>query len=460
MPSIFENISIDWPEVVIPVAVFIVSIIALFWLRKIALDRLAHWSSRINWSVGNALLPDLRVPLSILCLIISVYLGLVVSTISGDWKNLAGNILWSLFTIAVIITVINVVNKILNFYSLKFKVPLRAMSIANNVIRIIFLIIAVLLILDIWGIPTTPVILLIAVLIIIAIVAFRDSLPDLFASFQIAAIQEYKVDDYIKIEGGEEGYITEISWNKTKLRSPDGSAVFVPNNTLIHRKVVNYGHPLKKAQNPFKFNARVHLVELTGFKATNLEELKEILKTAPDPVIYYHTHHYLEEHQYLVPELTNDFAAWVKTALGNEVLAERLAVISSIEFTNLTNFRDKAVNTIETYIAQNHYPWQAPPGREFYFLKSVDVILPTPFVAHDLREFIEDLRKITPDSLYYHFFESRMRLKNGLNDFANWLADDMDEKELSQQIAKIDPYTYTLEGLRSALIQTIEKHIK
>jgi small-conductance mechanosensitive channel len=460
MSNIFNGISIDWPEVVIPVVVFAVSLIALFWLRKMALDRLEHWSGRINWSLGNGLLPGLRLPATLLCLILSIYLGLVVSAISGEWKNRIGNILWSLFVLAVAITIINLTAKMLNFYATRYKIPPRARSITNNVIRIIFLVIAALIILQIWGVPTSPVILLIAVVIIIVIVAFRDSLPDLFASFQIAALQEYKMGDYIKIEGGEEGYITEISWSKTKLRSPDGSLVMVPNNLLIHRKVINYGRPLKKARNPFKFNARVHLVELTGLIAGNLNELKDILQTVPDPVIYYHTHHYLEEHQYLTPELTNDFAAWVKDALGNAVLAERLAVISSIEFTSLTNFRDKAVNVIETYLAQNHYPWQALPGREFHFLKSVDVILPTPFVAHDLREFIEDLRQITPNSLYYHFFESRMRLKNGLNDFASWLAENMDETELSRQIAQIDPYTYTLEGLRSVLIQTIEKHIK
>jgi hypothetical protein len=36
----------------------------------------------------------------------------------------------------------------------------------------------------------------------------------------------------------------------------------------------------------------------------------------------------------------------------------------------------------------------------------------------------------------------------------------MDEKELGQELARIDPYNYTLEGLRSLLIQVIEKRIK
>ncbi len=460
MHSIIGSISMDWPQIVIPVVVFAGSTVALFWLRKVALDRLERWSKHINWSVGNALIPSLRGPSALWALIISIYLGLIVSNISGEWKVRAGNILWSLFTIAVALTIMLLAGKIVLFYATKFKVPRRAAFITNNAIRVILLIFAVLVILGIWGVPTSPVLVLIAILVIVAVVAFRDTIPDIFASFQIAAIQEFKVGDYVKIDSGEEGYITEISWNKTKLKSPDGANVLIPNSAMIRRKVINYGKPLKKAKSPFKFNDRVHLVELTGFKARTLAELGETLKTMPDPVIYYHTHHYLEEHQYLVPELTNDFATWVKTALGNEVLAERLAVISSIEFTSLSNFRDKAVNIIETYTAQHAYVWEALPGREFHFLKSVDVILPTPYVAHDLREFVEDLRKITSNSLYFHFFESRMRLKNGLNDFANWLTDDMGEPELGAVVAKIDPYTYTLEGLRSALIQTIEKRIK
>jgi hypothetical protein len=313
---------------------------------------------------------------------------------------------------------------------------------------------------ELWGVPVSPLLLLVAVVILIAILAFRDSVPNLFASFQIAATQEYKVGDYIKLDSNEEGYITDISWNRTTIQGLDGAIILIPNEILVRRKVINYGRPLKRAKAPFHFNTRTHLAELTGLKAHSLAELAAVLKTAPDPVVYYHTHHYLEEHQYLVPELSNDFASWVKSALGDEVLGERLANISAFEFNTSTGFRDKLVNIMETCLAQEPRQREVSAGREFYFLKSVDVLLPTTYTAHDLREFIEALRKISVSSLYFHVFESRFRLKNGLNDFTAWLAEEMGEKELSQEIAKIDPYTYTLEGLRSLLIQTIEKHIK
>jgi hypothetical protein len=328
------------------------------------------------------------------------------------------------------------------------------------VFRIVLLVVAVLVILGVWGIPTTPLLLLIAVIIMIALIAFRDAAPNLFASFQIAATQEIKIGDYIKLDSNDEGYVTEISWNTTRLKALDGSTVLIPNNILLHRKVINYGRPLKKAREPFYFNSQTHMAELTGLKAKNLRELVDNVKKVPDSVIYYHTHHFLEEHQYLIPELSNDFSRWVKEALDNDALSEKLANLNIFELKDLTTFRDKLVNIIEDYMAQDHYQREAVDGREFYFMKSVSVILPTSYIAHDLREFTEAVRQVSPASIYFHFFESRLRMGQESNDFAIWLEKSMEEPDLSQEVQGIDPYAYTLEGLRSSLVQTIEKRIK
>lgn len=460
MRTIYANFVTIWPLVAIPVAVFIVSIIALFWLRKIFLGWLEKWSKKINWSVGNTLIPSLRGPFSLLCLILSIYLGMAVSDIPESWKIPAGNGLWSLFIAAITITLLNIAGQATLFYGRRFKMPRRATFITRNVVRIIILVIAVLVVLDIWGVPTSPVLLFIAVIVLLALVAFRDAAPNLFASFQLAATQVIKIGDYIKLDTGETGYVVEISWNNTRLQAMDGSIILVPSSAMIRRKIINYGRPLKKAKEPFNFNTQTHVAELTGLKARNLPELVDILKKVPDSVIYYHTHHFLEEHQYLIPELSNDFSRWIRDALDEAALAENLANLNIYEYENLEIFRDQMVNNIESYIAQNHNQREAIKGREFYFLKSVSVILPTSYIAHDLREFVESLRRISPASLYFHIFESRLRLGQESNDFSIWLGKSMDEPDLGQQLARIDPYTYTLEGLRSSLVQIIERRIK
>jgi hypothetical protein len=73
---------------------------------------------------------------------------------------------------------------------------------------------------------------------------------------------------------------------------------------------------------------------------------------------------------------------------------------------------------------------------------------------------VEALRKLSLDSLYFHIFESRLRLRKPTNDFSVWLENSMGEPELAQEIARFDPYSYTLEGTRSLLMQLIEKRIK
>ena len=99
-------------------------------------------------------------------------------------------------------------------------------------------------------------------------------------------------------------------------------------------------------------------------------------------------------------------------------------------------------------------------GSEFHFMKSVSVIFSVPYQAYDLREFVRALHQISLGSLYFHMFEAKLRLGRGQNDFSTWFDKSLGEPELAAEVAHIDPYSYTLEGLKLTLIQILEKHIK
>jgi small-conductance mechanosensitive channel len=460
MQTVIDYLGANWRTIVIPIAVFAVGLIATFWFRKIALDALERRLKKTGASYDELLVSAIKTPFSILCLVFSAYLGLAVSTVPADWKNIGSDSLWTLFIIALTLALLNLSRSLTLFYGHKFNTPARVTAVSHNVARIAILVIAALVILEVWGVPITALLLFLAVVALFLLIGFRDLLPNLFASFQLAASQEIKVGDYIRLDNQEEGYVTQISWNKTLLKALDGSSIVIPNTQLVNRKLVNYGRPLKKAQDPFYFNTRTHLAELTGLKATNLTELVVVLKKVPSSVVYYHTHHFLEELQYLVPQLSNDFATWVNDSLGNEKLAERLASINTFDLGNLDKLKANLIEIIEQHLAAGSDNRSAAPGREFYFIKSITIVLPTLYQAGDLREFVEALRKISPGCLYFHILESRLRLGQETNDFSIWLEKSMDESELGREIARIDPYTYSLEGLRSLLIQTIEKHIK
>lgn len=213
---------------------------------------------------------------------------------------------------------------------------------------------------------------------------------------------------------------------------------------------------------PFRFYTRLHLTELTGLEASNLPQLLEHIKEVPEASIYHHTHRFLQQHQFLSPEPPNDFAYWVTSALGEEKLGEKLASIDTVQFTTIGDLRNKISSIIEAYLKSNPNITKklVHENEEFHFMKSVSFILPTPYIAADLAEFIEILKEIDLNSIYFHIFEARLRLGKKTNDFSNWIETSLGNKELANKILKLDTYTYTLEDLRKTIIRIIEKSSK
>jgi len=461
--AMIEWLADNWFKIVIPVLVFLASYVVGLWLRRVVGNLLERWTAKTRWEGSQIVARTARRPFLLWFLLLGICIAIQVSVLPPEVKSMTVKATGSLFVLSFgwVVIVLSRELLTLNLFQGRMKGANKpSIALAINLIRVTVIVIGVLIVLDIWGLPISPLLLLIGVAVLVAALAFRDAAPNFFAGFRLGTTQQIKVGDYIKVETGEEGYVTEISWSNTHIKALDESTILIPNSRLLRGTVINYGRPLKKAKEPFRFVSRTDLTELTGLKARNLRELVEVLKTAPDAVVYYHTHHFLEQHHYLTPEPSNDFAIWVGDALGDEVLGERLASVDTFGFPNLGTLRERLVAIIEEYLSSGSNFREAMPGREFHFMKSVSVILPTPYVAHDLREFVEALRKISLGSFYFHVFESRLRLGRGLNDFSIWLQDSSGESELGEEIARLDPYTYTLEGLRSALIQLIEKRIK
>ncbi len=210
-------------------------------------------------------------------------------------------------------------------------------------------------------------------------------------------------------------------------------------------------------KSPFVFYARSHLSELTGLRASTLGQLLGLIKSVPGSSIYHHTHRFLQQHQYLSPEPPNDFSYWVADCLGEDELGERLASIDTMQFSAISSLREKIVATIEQYLKVNPLAKLrfSRSGEEFYFIKSISFVFCTNYVVHDLEEFTRVLQNITIDSIYFHIFEARLRLEKQVNDFSNWIETTIGDKQLADRIARLDPYTYTLEDLRNKIIYLI-----
>lgn len=210
------------------------------------------------------------------------------------------------------------------------------------------------------------------------------------------------------------------------------------------------------ARAPFYFNTAAHLLRIGRQRADNLNELLEGVKTCPDDSIFQHTFQTLQEHHFIREGFSNDFAHWAFAACNEVGLAERLSSVDVREYTSVNSLRDRIVSTVEEYLKKNPRSGDRAALEPFYFCASDTVVIPTPFVARNLQEFIDGLEKVSIHSIHYHFIEARLRLKLNSNDFSMWLEEELDLGKYADKINRIDIYTSTLQDVRRAILRILQ----
>ena len=217
-------------------------------------------------------------------------------------------------------------------------------------------------------------------------------------------------------------------------------------------------HP-RWARAPFYFNSAAHLLRISRDKAMNLQELLEALRTCSDACIFQHTFQTLEEHHFIREGFSNDFSHWAFSACNEIELAERLAALDVREFTSIADLREQLVRLLEDHLRKSPRAATRAATEPFYLMASELVVVPTPYIARNLQEFADGLRKVSIHGIYYHFIDARLRLKLNNNDFSVWLEQELDMGQAADRLNRIDIYTSTLEGVRRSILKVIETEI-
>ena len=78
-------------------------------------------------------------------------------------------------------------------------------------------------------------------------------------------------------------------------------------------------------------------------------------------------------------------------------------------------------------------------------------MFPTGIVADDVDDFFQKVASISHASLYFHFFEARLRLGRRTSDFSRWLK-DRGRDDLASAIDGLNPYIRTLDELKQDIV--------
>ncbi len=215
---------------------------------------------------------------------------------------------------------------------------------------------------------------------------------------------------------------------------------------------------MKKSKVPFEFNQCMSLIKATGKKARSLRDLRRLISKISDESIFHHTCQYFQKGHIL--EYTNDFAHWAGESLEERALSERLSNIDTYTFKSVGEVRKEVLNVVDDYLRNFPEPRPAHMGDEFHFNETVSFIFSVGIKVRNVAEFLLALRHIDPGCIYFHFFEARVRLGNGVDDFSRWFEYALDKDNIAARIRKIDPFMHDIENIREHLIEAIEEDVR
>ena len=144
------------------------------------------------------------------------------------------------FILSISFALSNFLVGLIDVWSAKQKRSLPSTKIFINLVRVTVIAIGVLVALDYIGVSITPMLTALGVGGLAISLALKDTLSDVFAGLHILLSKKVEPGDFIELESGQMGYITNITWRNSTILERTNNVYIVPNTLLSNAIIKNY----------------------------------------------------------------------------------------------------------------------------------------------------------------------------------------------------------------------------
>ncbi|TAN62464.1 mechanosensitive ion channel family protein [bacterium] len=233
----------DLGEIAVPLIVFAALFVFGLGLRKLLLKALRQWTKEGRVGFEDKLIRRVRRTVETLWLLFCLFIALTASSVPQDITELINKIILAVSIALVTFTCAHLAVAFIRKEPGGGEPAEAVASLIGNVAKIAIFACGGLIILSNLGISITPLLAALGVGGLAVALALQDTLSNLFAGLQITFARQVRIGDYIKIEAGQEGYVEDINWRSTKIKTLANNMVIVPNAKLTQSIVTNYSLP-------------------------------------------------------------------------------------------------------------------------------------------------------------------------------------------------------------------------
>ncbi len=281
-------------EIIVWLSIFLIAGLFVGALLEMFLKRFGNrFASMTKWKFDDFLVRSLRGTLIPLCTVISLY---IAANLIPELRNAQWILNKSCFAaIAFFITLIvaRFSSRVVRHLCDSSAAPLPS-TFLSSLASVFVFIIGTLVALQTFGISITPILTTLGIGGLAVALALQDTLANLFSGVYILISKQVRLGDYVRLDSGNEGYISDITWRNTVIKTLSNNFIIIPNSKLASAIITNFCLPAKETT--FQLDLGIgYESDLSKVERITKDTIKEVLQNIPgavtsfEPLIRYHT---------------------------------------------------------------------------------------------------------------------------------------------------------------------------
>lgn len=245
-------------------------------------------TAKTKTDVDDILLQRSTTPINFVAILLSLRVAMEELALSELVATNAGNAVYSAIVIAIAYMIFVFVDVALVFawknVARKTRVDVNESitNLAHETLKIVLIIIALLYILDIWGVEILPVLGALGVAGLAVALALQPVLANIFSGVSVVVDKSVKNGDWIILDDGTWGVINKIGIRSTRVKTFDNDLIIIPNTRLADSNIRNVSLPGKKLRKTVPFGV-AYGSDIEKVKKVVLGELRKVKHVVKDP---------------------------------------------------------------------------------------------------------------------------------------------------------------------------------
>ena len=231
-------------------SIMLITLVTSWIVRSILFPIMVRLAGLAPTEVVKIILLSVRTPVSLVVILIGSYLAFTIPL--SPTKSLEDMLTTTIFVLVTIISVYATASLISNLFSWYMTtVATRTQSTLDDQLFPLFRRVAVvliygigiLLILDQLHININPLIAGLGLGGLAVALAIQPTLSNIFAGTYVMTEGVISSGDFIELENGMSGYVMDVGWRSTRIRTFQNNLVVIPNSRFAETIITNYQLP-------------------------------------------------------------------------------------------------------------------------------------------------------------------------------------------------------------------------